>query len=64
MCGYCCNLCKAFAPNIKNNGQREELSKVWEEYYDLDVPADDVYCDGCRCEEENCEIKIVYVICR
>lgn len=53
MCGYCCNLCKAFAPNIKNNDQREELSKVWEKYYDLDVPADDIYCDGCRCEEEN-----------
>jgi hypothetical protein len=51
-CGYCCNLCKAFAPNIKNNDQREELSKVWKEYYNVDIPAEDIYCDGCRCEKE------------
>ena len=55
-CGYCCNLCKAFAPNIKDNDQRQELSKVWKEYYDLDIPTDDIYCDGCRCEKQTSKL--------
>jgi hypothetical protein len=52
-CGNCCNLCKAFAPNVKKNDQREELSKVWNEYYNVDIPVDNIYCEGCRCEKEN-----------
>lgn len=52
-CGYCCSLCKAFAPNIKKHDEREELSKVWKEYYDLNISAEDIYCDGCRCEKEH-----------
>lgn len=53
MCGYRCDLCKAFAPNIKNNDEREMLSTVWNKYYDLDIPAEKIYCDGCRCTKEN-----------
>ncbi|WP_346920183.1 DUF3795 domain-containing protein [Clostridium sp. UBA7339] len=52
-CGYCCDLCKAFEPNIKENDQRKELSKAWKDYYELDILAEDIHCDGCRCEKEN-----------
>ena len=51
MCGYDCGLCKAYAPNIKKNDQREELSRMWKKYYDLDIPAKNIYCEGCRCEK-------------
>lgn len=37
MCGYRCDLCKAFAPNIKNNDEREMLSNIWNKYYDRDI---------------------------
>lgn len=50
MCGYCCDLCKAFAHNIKKIDQRKSLSEMWKKYYNLDIPAGDIYCDGCRCD--------------
>jgi hypothetical protein len=46
-CGYCCEACKAYAPNIERGDQREELSRLWKLYYALDIPAKDIYCDGC-----------------
>jgi len=51
MCGYCCDLCKAFAQNIKTNDKREGLASAWKKYYNLDFKAEDTYCDGCRCEK-------------
>lgn len=53
MCGYRCDLCKAFAPNIKNKDERELLSDMWMKYYELNIPADRIYCDGCRCFRED-----------
>ena len=53
MCGYRCDLCKAFAPNIRNKDEREMLSNMWKKYYDLDISAEQIYCDGCRCNKEN-----------
>jgi len=52
-CGYCCDLCKAFEPNIKENDQRKELSKAWKDYYNLDILEEDIHCDGCRCKIYN-----------
>ena len=48
MCGYVCDMCKAFAPNIKRKDERECLSLLWRKYYDLDIPAENIYCEGCR----------------
>lgn len=53
MCGYRCDLCKAFITNIRNKDEREDLSNVWKKYYDLDIPADKIHCDGCRCSNES-----------
>ena len=50
MCGYRCDICKAYAPNIKQNDQRKELSEMWKKYYELDIPAAGIYCDGCGCD--------------
>ena len=51
MCGYICEQCKAFAPNIQRKDERKELSEIWKKYYDLDIPAEEIYCDGCRCDK-------------
>lgn len=63
-CGYCCDLCKAYTPNVQINDQRKELSEIWKKYYDLNIPVDDIYCDGCRCEradakflDNNCPVR-------
>ena len=48
MCGYSCDLCKAFVSNIINKDEREILSNMWKKYYDLDIPTEEIYCDGCR----------------
>jgi len=53
MCGYRCELCKAYAPNIKKNDERNLLSQVWKKYYNLDIKEEDIYCDGCRCTRES-----------
>ncbi|MFZ5354847.1 MAG: DUF3795 domain-containing protein [Bacillota bacterium] len=53
MCGYRCDLCKAFAPNIKKEDQREQLSNIWNKYYELNISPENIYCDGCRCNKEN-----------
>ena len=51
MCGYCCALCKAFAPNIHRKDERAQLSMMWKKYYDLAYEPDAIYCEGCRCKK-------------
>lgn len=54
MCGYRCDLCKAFVDNIKKKDQREMLSSIWAKYYSgLAIPTEDIYCDGCRCMHQD-----------
>ena len=53
MCGYRCDLCKAFAPNIQSNDEREVLSSMWNKYYELSIPLEKIYCDGCRAASES-----------
>lgn len=49
MCGYRCDLCKAFVGNIKMNDERAALSSLWKKYYGLDITSEDIYCEGYRC---------------
>ena len=51
MCGYRCDLCKAFSQNIEKKDERGKLSAAWKKYYGLNIPAADIYCDGCRCSK-------------
>lgn len=56
MCGYICDMCKAFAPNIKKKDERECLSLLWRKYYDLDILAEKIYCDGCRSKRKDARL--------
>jgi hypothetical protein len=53
MCGYRCDLCKAYAGNIQSLDERQALSDIWRKYYDLDIRPEDMWCDGCRCMRED-----------
>jgi hypothetical protein len=58
MCGCRCDLCKAYAPNVKKNDQRETLAKMWNKYYGLDPSMMDS-CGGCRNNpsDEDCPVR-------
>lgn len=53
MCGYRCDLCKAYSANIKKEDQRKDLSSVWKRYYGLEIKPSDIYCEGCRSFKKN-----------
>ncbi len=53
MCGYCCDICKAYSANIKKADERVKLSEYWKRYYALEIPAEHIYCDGCRCGKKD-----------
>lgn len=60
-CGYCCDLCKAYSPNLLKNDQRKGLSEMWKSCYDLDIPPENIYCDGCKCQKA--EAKLIDTEC-
>lgn len=50
-CGYRCDLCLAYKPNITQHPEnRQILSDGWFKYFGFRVPADDICCDGCMAE--------------
>lgn len=64
MCGYRCDLCKAHPANVRQKDERAELSAMWKKYYDLDIPPEQIVCDGCRCQgaeaqriDEGCPVR-------
>ncbi len=51
-CGYRCDLCLAYRPNIeKNYGNQQLLSDGWFRYFGFRVPAEKIICDGCWTEK-------------
>jgi hypothetical protein len=51
-CGYRCDLCFAFAPNIAANpANREKLSDGWFKYYGFRIPPEKIVCDGCMAQD-------------
>ncbi len=55
MCGYRCDLCKAYVRNIRKHDQRAELVAVWKKHYDLDYHPGEIYCDGCRSKKKDAQ---------
>lgn len=46
-CGYRCDLCLAYQENIDKKDQRKELSEGWKKCFGLNIPLQDIYCEGC-----------------
>ncbi len=50
-CGYRCDLCLAFRPNVEANpANQQSLSDGWHKYFGFRIPPDRIICDGCRAE--------------
>jgi len=49
-CCFRCDLCLAHRDNIALEDMRQDLSEGWRRFFDLDVPADQICCDGCMAE--------------
>ncbi|MCU0485303.1 MAG: DUF3795 domain-containing protein [Anaerolineales bacterium] len=50
-CGYRCDLCLAYVPNLAQNPANAQLlSDGWYQYFGFRVLPEDIYCDGCRAE--------------
>lgn len=50
-CGYRCDLCLAYKPNVEANpSNRQKLSDGWFKYFGFRIPAEEICCDGCMGE--------------
>jgi hypothetical protein len=47
-CGYRCDLCLAYKPNVeKNPASQQKLSDGWYKYFGFRLPPEQIICDGC-----------------
>ena len=52
-CGFRCDLCLAYKPNIEAQPEnRERLSDGWHTYFGFRIPPEDIFCAGCSSEGE------------
>ena len=48
-CGYRCDLCLAYRPNVAAESDRARaLSDGWHVYFGFRIPPEEIACDGCR----------------
>lgn len=53
-CGYRCDLCLAYKPNIEQNpANQQKLSDGWYKYFGFRIPPEKILCDGCMAENPN-----------
>ncbi len=51
-CGYRCDLCLAYKPNVvANPSNRQKLSDGWHKYFGFRLPPEEICCDGCMAED-------------
>ena len=62
-CGYRCDLCLAYQPNIEKNDRRKELSDEWFNIYGFRIEPELIRCEGCVSSEspnlidKNCPVR-------
>lgn len=62
-CGYRCDLCLAYRPNIEAHpANAQKLSDGWFKYFGFRVLPEDILCDGCMAEnprliDKNCPVR-------
>lgn len=50
-CGYRCDLCMAYRPNVVANPSNQQiLSDGWHKYFGFRIPAEKIVCDGCMAD--------------
>lgn len=52
-CGFRCDLCLAYEPNIESHPEnREILSDGWHTYFGFRILPEDIFCPGCSADGE------------
>lgn len=50
-CGFRCDLCLAYRPNVEANPTNQQiLSDGWHKYFGFRIPAEQIACDGCMAD--------------
>lgn len=53
-CGYRCDLCLAYAPNVKTHPENQQmLSDGWYKYFGFRISPEKILCDGCMAANPN-----------
>lgn len=69
LCGFRCDLCLAYKPNIEAHPEnRQVLSDGWHTYFGFRLPPEEIFCEGCSTEskeslDRECPVR-PYVIAR
>jgi hypothetical protein len=62
-CGYRCDLCLAYKPNVeKDPANQQKLSDGWFKYFGFRLPASEICCDGCMADnpkliDQSCPVR-------
>jgi hypothetical protein len=62
-CGYRCDLCLAYQPNVqKDPSSQQVLSDGWYKYFGFRIPPEQILCDGClsadsKTIDQNCLVR-------
>jgi hypothetical protein len=62
-CGYRCDLCLAYRPNVeKNPSGQHKLSDGWFKYFGFRIEPGKIICDGCNADhphliDQNCPVR-------
>jgi hypothetical protein len=62
-CGYRCDLCLAYRPNIETHPDNQKvLSDGWFQYFGFRIEPEDIRCDGCITQnskliDKNCPVR-------
>lgn len=62
-CGYRCDLCLAYLPNIKREpANQQKLSDGWFKYFGFRIEPQDIWCEGCmhdspRLIDQGCPVR-------
>ncbi len=46
-CGFRCDLCAAYNPNIKSFEDKKRVSAKWQQYFGFYLEPEKIGCDGC-----------------
>jgi hypothetical protein len=51
-CGYRCDLCLAYKPNLEKHPENQQILRDgWHTYFGFRIPPEDIYCDGCHTDD-------------
>lgn len=51
-CGFRCDLCPAYAPNVDRLIDRQSVSDGWFKYFGFRLPVEEIHCQGCIGENQ------------